>query len=163
MSTEIDLQFSDRLRHFGLTDNLGTFAPGAPTFADTVTITDTLIILEAGFINIPLEGVSFSDSVSLILGLQTCLRELSYASAPDAVACSAVVGDPPPFVAISDNLDNVIAGINQTLSEAIVLSVSLNVPANVTVNLSDTITITDDGGTELLGMSAILVEYLTNR
>lgn len=122
MSTPITLAIIDSLDSFSLKDSLSAFAPVNPAFTDSIALSDALTIREDGFIDIEGDALALSDSNRVILALLETFSD---------------------SLDIEDNLDSVIAGINLSLSETIVLSDHLEVPATITLGINDTLTLSD--------------------
>lgn len=138
--SDIQLVLSDSLKSFSLIDSLATFAPGAPAFTDSLTLTEALTLIEAGFIDIPLEGVALSDSEIVALG-----RLVETADS----------------LTLDDTLTNLVAGIERAVSDAIVLSDSTNFEGSgISLGLTDALALTD-GNIVVTGVVASFTENLT--
>lgn len=138
--SDIQLQLTDKLRHFGLTDSTATFAPSAPTFTDTVALSDVLTLLEAGFIDLPLEGLSISDARAIALGVQTILTDT---------------------FALNDNFDNYIVGIVLNLSDTLTFSDSTSFDGpGINLAFTDSLALSD-AQKVVTGVNASFTENLT--
>lgn len=158
--SDIQLQLRDKLRGIGLTDKLGTFAPSSPVFSDTVTLSEVVTLLEAGFVNNPIEGIGLSDSLfQPNLNFLICVKEDNYVGS-DAVACDQLVTG-VTLIWITDNVDNVIVGISLPLSDILSLSDAASLAGpGITLGFTDSVTLSD-ANIIVTGVVANFTESLT--